>query len=100
MKHEDTWWERAACRDVDPAIFEPPVIRSRMQKISAVDWSAAKRVCDQCPVIEQCFKEAVKMPPPEHSREELFVAGCTPGEITRLRVQYRNRLAARARRAS
>lgn len=87
MKH-DAWWDRAACRGVDPVIFEPPVIGSRLQKVSAVDWTAARAVCGRCPVIEQCFKEAVRMSPPEQSREEMFVAGCTPGEITRLRVQY------------
>ena len=45
------WWEEAACRGVDPAIFFPERGESSAE---------AKKVCLPCPVSAQCLAYAVE----------------------------------------
>lgn len=44
------WWDRAACRGMDPAMFFP-------ERGDAVD--AAKAICAQCPVRIECLDYAL-----------------------------------------
>lgn len=55
----DVWdWQRSgACRDHDPAIFfHPDGERGRAR---ASRERAAKRVCERCPVLWQCRRQAL-----------------------------------------
>lgn len=49
---KDPWYEDAACKDADVNIFFPDESRARTT-IQALAY------CTQCPVREQCYREAV-----------------------------------------
>lgn len=44
-----SWRLHAACRDVDPGIFWP----------ENSDFTEAKAVCGRCPVLKECFLDAI-----------------------------------------
>jgi WhiB family transcriptional regulator, redox-sensing transcriptional regulator len=46
-----SWWERAACREVDPEWFFPLPLDHETRE-------AALSVCDTCPVTRQCTELA------------------------------------------
>ena len=50
----DNWLERAACDGLDPAIFFPD--KSGQGNLQA---SKARKVCNMCPVQEECLKYAL-----------------------------------------
>lgn len=43
------WYDDANCRDLPPEIFFP----------EAKDWAPARRVCEGCPVREECLEFAL-----------------------------------------
>ena len=44
---KSSWWQRAACKGVDAAIFFPPRGANNRS-----NW--AKQICNTCPVLNQC----------------------------------------------
>lgn len=56
-----TWRTDAACRDADPAIFypSPPKGRRPDAAIPAVEYDAARAICNQCPVKDPCLDFAM-----------------------------------------
>ncbi len=78
------WFEDAACRDVDTAIFFPT---------SDAHADAAKAICRQCPVREECLEYALATRPPEG-----VWGGLTP--IERHRLIRRRQKAARKQRGA
>lgn len=52
------WWEQAACRHVDPAVFD---CDSRKHDAQTPDRRAdyARRACGACPVMAQCAADAL-----------------------------------------
>jgi WhiB family transcriptional regulator, redox-sensing transcriptional regulator len=46
----EIWRENAACLDADPEIFFP---------VAGGNGLEAKRVCERCPVIEECLEYAL-----------------------------------------
>jgi WhiB family transcriptional regulator, redox-sensing transcriptional regulator len=69
-----SWWELAACREVDPNLFYPEVGEST---------EPAKRVCRGCPVLEQCRQEVLTLNP--NRDRDGVVAGLSERERRRLR---------------
>lgn len=67
------WMDRAACLNIDPDIFFPE--RGESAK-------PAKRVCSQCPVVQQCLDYALTLP---EDRLGVF-GGTTPRERSRIRT--------------
>ncbi|MGV0868464.1 WhiB family transcriptional regulator [Corynebacterium kalidii] len=65
MRTRDTrpWYERAACRGDDPALYETPKnlahawARGDLAKVR--DGMTAAARCDTCPVIRQCARDAL-----------------------------------------
>lgn len=112
MRFQDAWWERAVCRDRDPAIFTSP--RDGGQGFD--NYAYARELCASCPVRTQCLGDAIEKRPTWLSgvpgalleegerqvRDEIiadgysmFQAGYTPAELSKLRQMHE-----RARRAS
>jgi WhiB family redox-sensing transcriptional regulator len=72
----ESWREQAACRGLDTSIFFPP---------SDLEAGAAKAICAQCPVREQCLEWAIAS-----RQEEGIWGGMTDGERRRLRRRRRD----------
>lgn len=70
----DAWHERAACTRVDPELFFVSGPGKRK------DWTPARRVCFDCPVVDHCLAEAHAT----HDYEGMR-AGLTPDELHALR---------------
>jgi WhiB family redox-sensing transcriptional regulator len=49
---KDGWWERSACKDVDPDVFFADEVKGR--------YATAGIICDSCPVTTECLAEALK----------------------------------------
>lgn len=75
----DEWWDRAACRGLDPQIFFPP---------SDEEAGPAKAVCELCDVQHDCLEWAL------HRREKNGVWGGA-SERDRRRIIRKRRRAAR-----
>jgi WhiB family redox-sensing transcriptional regulator len=82
------WRELAACRDSDPSLFFP--IGTTGSAIEQIE--AAKAICAQCPVQEECLNYAL-----ETNQEAGVWGGYAEDERRRLRKRW---LAERRRRAS
>lgn len=55
MPHRNPWWERSACRHVDPELFWPD---------ADGDPGPALHVCQtHCPVLVECARDAQRNPP-------------------------------------
>lgn len=48
-----TWRLEGTCRDIDPELWFP-------ERSNSPEAKAAKATCKQCPVVDQCLKEAVE----------------------------------------
>jgi WhiB family redox-sensing transcriptional regulator len=57
---DGTWFERAACRDVDRTLFFEAERESSTRRDRRV--RAAKSVCAQCPVRRECLSFALAVP--------------------------------------
>ncbi len=77
---ETDWRDRAACTDVDPALFFP----SPMGYRRAVILAPARAICRACPVQEQCLDDVLRLPATADSTG--VVAGLTPREREELRT--------------
>jgi WhiB family redox-sensing transcriptional regulator len=53
---DDSWRDRALCRDTDPELFFP--IGTTGTALHAIDY--AKRVCEQCSVTQECLDFALE----------------------------------------
>ena len=53
-----SWRHRAACRDVDSAVFFPPDEERAPQRDARE--TRAKAICGGCPVIRQCAAYAIR----------------------------------------
>lgn len=89
---DSEWWERGACRDGNPAIFEPNDLRatwreSDRRRRPRRDWSAAKALCSSCTVQPECLKFTLEHPPPL-GKDELFAAGYTPEQLGQIRREW------------
>lgn len=88
----DRWYQRAACRDMDPAIFTDTPGYKRHP------FKEAKVVCGGCPVQLECLADALKPPDLPHWQEQqtfaMFQAGLTPQQLTKLYLQQESRKAA------
>lgn len=73
-----SWWQKAACRGLDPSIFYPA---------SEEEADPAKAVCDQCDVRQACLEHALG------SRERDGVWGGA-SELDRRRIVRRRRRSA------
>ena len=56
MTHGARWWQRAACRDIGPAVFFP----AGNPKLAGVDEERAKGLCSSCPVRARCLAFAIE----------------------------------------
>lgn len=88
------WWEKAACRDVDPEIFTPPGSGRHA-------YAEAREICAACPVRLQCLNEALALGTdttyvtawdipgetgsPIAGGYAMFQAGLTPAELSTLK---------------
>lgn len=90
MRPKDTWWEDAECRDSDPRDFEAMVTGSGRRAFSRKDqWATARAICARCPVMEDCFWDALERPNTlVGHHEEMFVAGLTPQEMRAKRKKW------------
>lgn len=78
------WVESAACAGVDPYIFHP-VSGGNLNKHS---YAAAKSVCQNCPVREECLEFAMRVERNERLAYRCGVwGGLTPGERRDLEAQ-------------
>lgn len=90
----EQWWEKGACRDANPAIFDGVVLRGgrpRKDGTRAIvrrDWSAARSMCGRCPVQPDCLEWALSTPESPWD-DEAFVAGCTPEELREIKRRRR-----------
>ena len=73
----DDWRDVAACRGIDPELFYIP-------GDSEAKSAPAVRVCDGCPVAEQCLGWALK-----HGEDHGVWGGTTPKQRRALRLKYR-----------
>lgn len=78
----DEWWDRMACRDVDPSIFDAE------RRIVRGQWAEAKATCGKCPVRAECLKYVLEMPLDFYG-DQSFAAGHTPDEINQMRRNRR-----------
>lgn len=53
-----SWWSRAACKDLDPDLFHP------IGPSAAQGIEAARRICRACPVSRQCLNLAIELGEP------------------------------------
>ena len=83
----DAWRARAACRDTDPDLFFP--VGTTGPAIEQID--AAKAVCGECDVNEQCLEFALAT-----NQDSGVWGGTSEEERRKLRKQW----LARQRRAS
>jgi WhiB family redox-sensing transcriptional regulator len=63
----ERWMQRAACREVDPELFYPETGQYHQSR-------AARRICGNCPVNEDCLAHAMK------TREEWGIWGGMTGK--------------------
>lgn len=93
MPERDTWWDRAACKETDPAIFTTP-------KNGGYAWNNfehARKLCGGCPVRTDCLADALNQPPTWSHPDfdgggqvitatgfSMFQAGLTPAELNEL----------------
>ena len=68
------WYERAACRGLDVALFFPEVGHAGVRRVAA-----AKQVCGRCSVSRECLAEALVM-----GQQHGVWGGLTPRERQRL----------------
>lgn len=68
----EPWMEFAACRQVDAELWFPEVGSSA---------TAAKRICQQCPVLEQCLAYALE------NQEKGIWGGTSEKQRQKLRAQ-------------
>lgn len=54
IQPQDTWWERAACRDRATELFFPD------SRADHAQIAAAKAICEACPVIAECGQWAAE----------------------------------------
>jgi len=80
------WRMRAACCGLDPDIFFPAHVSSRRE-------IAAKRVCEQCPVVGECLSWAMS-----HREDWGIWGGLSENERRRLRASWLASRAGRERR--
>lgn len=97
------WWDQAACRDVDPVVFEQPrkyrsvrTLRGERRiyghKI-ADPWADARTICASCPVRLQCLEDALaEEPMARNYGHEMFVGGLEPRELAEMRRQRETNL--------
>lgn len=57
MRVQDTWWDRAECRDADPKIFE--TVATGGQRT----YKEARALCKACPVQSACLDDVLSNPP-------------------------------------
>ncbi len=72
----EEWMEQAACRQMPTELFFPE---------RGEDATAAKAVCNTCPVIAECREYALSLP---HWTDGVFGA-TTPRERSRIRAERR-----------
>jgi WhiB family redox-sensing transcriptional regulator len=60
---DKAWRLLAACRDSPAALFLPPKVREPAA-IRSVRESAAKDICSQCRVRDECLAYALRVPEP------------------------------------
>ena len=94
MKHEQ-WWEKGKCRDANPAIFDGVKIKGGRPRKDGTqrykrDWSAARAMCEGCPVQLECFRWAMEQPTTAWD-DDSFIAGFEPQEIRKFRNQKARR---------
>lgn len=68
----EPWMEGAVCRQTDPELWFPEVGSSA---------TAAKRICQQCPVLEQCLAYALE------NQEKGIWGGTSEKQRQKLRAQ-------------
>lgn len=90
----EEWWERGACRDHPfPQIFEVRHSRRGRPRKNGTytqrdEWDAAREVCGSCPVKKECLEAALNAPAPVAGQHEMFTAGFTPEQMSKLRVEW------------
>lgn len=57
---EETWFTRAACRAVDRLLFFEPEDEAPKRRVKRI--RAAKAVCAECPVRQECLSFALSRP--------------------------------------
>lgn len=86
---EPRWQDLAACRDADPVLFFAPNPADETLLRGHAYYRHARALCDDCPVIVQCFHLWQSLPP--GMREHGVWFGTSPAE--------RRQSARRAKRA-
>ena len=69
-----SWYERAACRGLDVALFFPEVGHAGVRRVAA-----AKQVCERCSVSGECLAAALAL-----GQQHGVWGGMTPRERQRL----------------
>lgn len=52
------WRIRAACQDMDTAVFYPT---KRTGETREIDWRIPKSICNNCTVTAECLSDALKI---------------------------------------
>lgn len=87
--HNEEWWEQGRCRGANPAVFDGVELVNRHDRR---DWSEARRLCEECTVIEQCLEFMLSFPF-ERTIDKAYAAGRTPYELRKLREERARRRA-------
>lgn len=85
------WRDAAACRDVVPELGFDPFFPVDGAPNETADWSAARALCRECPVVAECLDDALAT---ETSPHHGFRGGETPG--ARRRMLHERRAGKRA----
>lgn len=90
----ERWWDKAACRTVNPEVFDRPITWKENRGQRPKDpWAIARAVCASCPVQLQCLdfvlEEDVAV---RNHGHEAFAAGLEPHQIEQVRRQRESNL--------
>lgn len=66
------WWDRAACKDADPALFHP-------EQGGRGSYTVARTYCDRCPVLAACLADCLAWEEKQAARSGMW-GGMTPEE--------------------
>lgn len=78
-----TWRESAACRGMDTNIFFPKINDTTApQRIAKAAYEAARLVCEDCPVSEECYWESMTVGD-RPSQQYGMWGGLSPGQRNR-----------------
>lgn len=82
MAKDDTWRQKAVCRNLDPAIFFPEGEGAELNVL----YAKAKRYCNECPVRQECLDYAMRAEVNEDSHRYGLFGGLTPSQRKKLRA--------------